>query len=179
MSTALRYTPHYTVEDYQQWKGDWELWYGVAVSMSPAPFGPHELVVSRLVQLFRNQIEQHVCTCEVYAGLDWIVSNDTVVRPDVMIVCGEQPPRYLERPPILAVEVLSRSTASKDQHQKRELFQHQGVKYYLIADPATNNLVVLKLVDGGFLELSSAAIYTFELESGCVIELETQRLFHR
>lgn len=177
MSTALRYTPHYTVEDYQQWEGDWELWYGVAVSMSPAPFGPHELVVSKLVQDFRNQIEQRGCRCEVYAGLDWIVAPDTVVRPDLMIVCGEQPPRHLERPPVLAVEVLSKSTASKDLLQKRELYQHHGVSHYLIADPDNRTLLVLRLADGIYEEIASTHRYKLEIANGCDIELEAERLF--
>ncbi len=129
MSSVLRCTPHYTVEDCLQWEGDWELWYGVAVSMSPSPFGPHELVVSRLVQAFRNLIDKQGCHCEVYAGLDWIVASDTVVRPDAMIVCGVQPSQHLERPPVLAVEVISQSTASKDILQKRELYQHFGVSH--------------------------------------------------
>jgi hypothetical protein len=25
MSTVPRYIPHYTVEDYRRWEGDWEL----------------------------------------------------------------------------------------------------------------------------------------------------------
>ncbi len=177
MSTALRYTPHYTVEDYQLWKGDWELWYGVAISMSPAPFGPHELVVSRMNFQFRSEIDRHGCHCEVYAGLDWIVSSDTVVRPDVMIVCGQQPPRHLERPPVLAVEVLSKSTASKDRIQTRELYQYQGVEHYLIADPDKQTLLVMKLTDNGYEEIAKSDKYLIELSEGCPIELKTQLLF--
>jgi len=39
MGSVERYVPRYTVEDYQYWKGDWELWDGLAVSMLPCPFG--------------------------------------------------------------------------------------------------------------------------------------------
>ena len=48
MSTARRYRPHYLVADYQQWEGHWELWFGTAVAMAPAPFGPHERAVSEI-----------------------------------------------------------------------------------------------------------------------------------
>lgn len=41
MSTAPRYQPHYTVEDYRQWEGRWELMGGVAIAMSQSPFGQH------------------------------------------------------------------------------------------------------------------------------------------
>lgn len=177
MSTAPRYIPHYSAEDYQRWEGDWELWYGVAVAMSPAPFGPHELVVSRLNYLFRYDIDRRKCQCEVYAGLDWVVNADTVVRPDVMIVCGDQPPRHLERPPVLAVEVLSPSTASKDRLQKRDLYQLYGVSHYLIVDPELKTLQVLNLAEDGYLEILHSERYRFRLCDDCEIELETSRLF--
>ncbi len=177
VSSVTRYEPHYTVEDYLQWEGEWELWYGVAVSMSPSPFGPHELVVSRLVQDFRNQIDKQNCHCEVYAGLDWIVASDTVVRPDVMIVCGDQPTRHLERPPVIAVEVLSPSTASKDSFQKRELYQYSGVSYYLIVDPDNRTLQILRLLDGFYHVMMSSLSSTHELDHGCKMELEVERLF--
>jgi Uma2 family endonuclease len=145
--------------------------------MSPSPFGPHELLVSRIVQIFRNELDRQGCDCEVYAGLDWIVASDTVVRPDVMIVCGLQPTRHLERSPCLAVEVLSPSTAAKDLVQKRELYQHFGVSYYLLADPETKNFRALHLVDGVFHEIESSQTHSFELENGCTIALEPERLF--
>jgi hypothetical protein len=31
MSTAPRYQPHYTVDDYRLWEGRWELWHGLDV----------------------------------------------------------------------------------------------------------------------------------------------------
>ena len=95
MSTASRFVPNYTVDDYRHWEGDWQLIEGVPVAMSPSPFGPHERIVAEFVKSFGSQIDQQGCDCRVYAGLDWIVSNDTVVRPDVMVVCGPQPERAL------------------------------------------------------------------------------------
>jgi hypothetical protein len=46
---APRYEPHYSVSDYLQWEGDWELWNGTAVAMSPSPLGPHERAAAKLV----------------------------------------------------------------------------------------------------------------------------------
>ena len=136
MSTVRKYQPHYTVEDYRQWKGDWELWYGTAVAMSPSLFGPHERAVSALSYQIQNSIRKNGCNCSVYTGLDWIVQSDTVVRPDVMVVCGAQPERHLEKAPRLTIEILSDSTADKDRHAKRELYANNHVKHYLIADAA-------------------------------------------
>ena len=33
MSSVPRYTPRYSVSDYQLWEGDWELWDGIAIAM--------------------------------------------------------------------------------------------------------------------------------------------------
>jgi Uma2 family endonuclease len=135
MSNALKYSPHYTVADYQHWKGDWELWQGIAISMSPSPFGRHQTLVSRIATLLANAVERSQCSAEMLVELDWIVSDDTVVRPDVMVVCGDPPERHLEHPPAVAVEVLSDSTRKNDLGYKRSLYQQQSVAAYLLVDP--------------------------------------------
>lgn len=135
MSSVPRHIPHYTLEDYRQWEGDWELIDGIAIAMTPSPFGPHERVVSRLSRIIGVQIEQSACSCEVYTNLDWVISNDTVIRPDLMVVCGEQPQRHLERPPVLVAEVLSESTRNRDLVAKRGLCREQQVLHYLVIDP--------------------------------------------
>lgn len=143
MSTAPRFIPHYTLEDYQHWEGDWELIDGVPISMSPSPFGPHERVITELSRQISNQLLEKECNCRVYTNLDWIISNDTVIRPDLMVVCGDQPERHLERAPELMVEVLSDSTRSRDLTAKRALAHENGVPHYLIIDPidqSTNHI---------------------------------------
>lgn len=174
MSTAPKYRPHYTVADYQLWEGDWELWYGTAVSMSPSPFGPHERAVSKIVAQLDTSISTSNCACAVYAGLDWIVQNDTVVRPDVMLVCGEQPERHLERPPALVVEVLSPSSAEKDLTAKRQLYEQQQVEHYLLIDVAKQTISWLALRNGSYVEMpeqSPQQTLQIALANGCVVML--------
>ena len=36
---GMIYKPRYTVDDYESWAGDWELWQGTAIAMTPSPFG--------------------------------------------------------------------------------------------------------------------------------------------
>lgn len=48
VSTAPRYLPHDTVAEHAAWEGDWELLDGVALAMTPSPFGPHAERLSRL-----------------------------------------------------------------------------------------------------------------------------------
>ncbi|QEG00570.1 hypothetical protein Mal15_46410 [Stieleria maiorica] len=140
MSPAPRYLPHYTLEDYARWEGDWELIDGVAISTGPSPFGPHERVISRLSFQIQTQIQQHRCPCEVYTNLDWIIGDDTVIRPDLMVVCRGQPENHLQRSPDLVVEVLSDSTRGRDLTAKRTLCRENNIPHYLIIDPADKTI---------------------------------------
>ena len=176
MSTAPRFQPHYTVADYAQWEGEWELWNGTAVSMSPSPQGPHERVVSKLVFQIETCVAKQQCPCASYAGLDWIVNDDTVVRPDVMIVCGKQPGRYLEHAPVVAVEVLSASTENKDRTVKRSLYEAEGVRHYLLIDPVAQTIEWLALGEDRLYqdqtrESLRMSTLMLPLADGCEIEL--------
>jgi Uma2 family endonuclease len=177
MSSAPRFIPRYTVADYHLWQGDWELIDGIPVAMTPSPFGPHERVVANLVHAFMNEFARHGCDCRVYARLDWIVSEDTMVRPDVMVVRGEQPERHLERSPELLVEVLSASTEARDRTTKREIYFEHGVSTYLIVDTETNQIELLRRGKKEFESELIAQPFQLSLTSGCCIELNRQDLF--
>ncbi|MBU6221676.1 MAG: hypothetical protein KGR24_02910, partial [Planctomycetes bacterium] len=38
--------------------------------------------------------------------IDWIVTNDIVVRPDIVFVCGPAPRQHVEQPPAFVAEIL-------------------------------------------------------------------------
>lgn len=61
MSTAERYVPRYSLADYQRWEGRWELIDGVAIAITPSPFGHHERIISRLSRMLGNQFDH--CRC--------------------------------------------------------------------------------------------------------------------
>ncbi|MEM9589202.1 MAG: Uma2 family endonuclease [Planctomycetota bacterium] len=128
--TAPRLIPHYSVEDYQSWQGDWELWDGIPVSMSPSPFGPHSAAVVRIIASLVAQLEE--CHAQVLTELDWIVDSNTVIRPDVVVVCGDVPQHHIESPPALIVEVISESTRQRDTIHIPKLCREHGVEYALV-----------------------------------------------
>ncbi len=78
-------------------------------------------IITRLSFTIRFQLIANDCDCEIDTNLDWIINDNSVIRPDLMVVCGEQPERHLERPLALAVEVLSESTRGRDLIAKRFL----------------------------------------------------------
>ena len=152
MSTARRYQPHYTLDDYRHWEGRWELWGGVAVAMSPSPFGRHAKLLARTVAALQTAIDAGHCDATVLVEIDWIVSSDTVLRPDALVVCGPEPARHVERTPALVVEILSEATRDRDLSFKRDLYREQGVRWYLVVDPDANRLHTLALGNGGQYE---------------------------
>jgi Uma2 family endonuclease len=176
VSSAPRYPPHYTVADHAVWKGDWELLDGVAVAMTPSPFGPHAERLSRLAAALWNGIDAAGCQATVLAEIDWIVANDTVVRPDLVVVCGPAPERHVEQPPALVAEILSEATRSRDQTVKRELYEARGVRWYLMIDPDGDRSSLLRLGQAGRYEvLPAIGRQHIDLCHDCTISLDFRR----
>ena len=48
---------------------------------------------------------------------DRIVDSETVVRPDISVVCGRLE-EFIQKPPYLSVEIVSPSSAYKDERVK-------------------------------------------------------------
>ena len=88
---AYEHIPRYTYSDYAQWEGNWELINGYPHAMSPSPARKHQFVCTELVVNIHTTLkkETNCGDCFVYQELDWIISDDTTVRPDIMIVCGK------------------------------------------------------------------------------------------
>lgn len=180
MSTAARFQTHYTVADYRHWEGRWELWNGLAVAMSPSAGGRHAKVHGRIVAALANAIDAAGCDASVLVEIDWIVAQDTVVRPDVTAICGSEPAGHVERPPALVVEILSDATRDRDLVFKRDLYAAQGVRWYIILDPDAGEILPLRLGAGGKYanqldEQSSSLV--IDLCDACHIRLDADRLF--
>lgn len=179
MSTAQRYTPHYTVQDYQSWEGAWELWHGIPVAITPSPFGKHSKVMFSAAAALKNAIDRAECDATPLGELDWIIASDTVVRPDLLIVCGPEPERHLESSPCVVVEVLSDSTRDRDLEHKRRLYEAHGVAYYLILDPDRSELTALRRdAANQWVELSvSDGQMMLEICANCALTVDVDRLF--
>ncbi|MBX9785546.1 MAG: Uma2 family endonuclease [Chitinophagaceae bacterium] len=93
--------PRYTYEDYKLWEGDWELIKGYPYAMSPSPKRKHQQYGKNFVAATENLLKSKSvkCNCNVYYELDWVISNDTVVCPDLMIVSGNFETDFLTFPP--------------------------------------------------------------------------------
>ena len=151
----VKLLPHYTLEDWENWEGRWELIDGIPYAMSPMPTPRHQLVSTNIARLLAQELEK--CEkCVSLISIDWVVSEDTILEPDNLIVCSEDLERdlfskkRLEFPPVAVFEVLSPSTREKDRITKFQIYEEQGVKYYIMVDPDTEEVEAYELKDGKY-----------------------------
>ena len=69
--------------------------------------------------------------CHVLFRLDVEFSADTVVRPDLVVICREPEGDWVTRAPEMIVEVVSMNSARRDESIKFDLYEAEGVAYYL------------------------------------------------
>lgn len=76
--------------------------------------------------------------------------RDTVVSPDLVVVCGGVPERHVESPPAIVVEVLSLSTRDHECTVKREVYLRAGVSWHVLIDPDNGiNQVLERVANAG------------------------------
>jgi len=169
----------YTYDDYKMWEGDWELYDGVAVAMSPAPVRKHQGLASEIIYYIREQLN-NCLQCEVLGEVDYKVSDDTVLRPDVVLTCGETHEAYLTKAPEIIVEIISKSTAKRDEKYKFEIYQEQKVKYYIIVYPDDLIAKVYKLDGKAYDKQGDFAIETYLFENTtCGVTINFEKVFRR
>ncbi|MEA1955497.1 MAG: Uma2 family endonuclease, partial [Campylobacterota bacterium] len=154
--------PLYTYDDYKIWEGEWELIYGIAYAMSPAPMIKHQDISNKIGRLLGNSLEN--CKhCTALLPVDWRIANDTVVQPDNLVICHEpKHEAYLVKSPKIIFEILSKSTASKDKGLKYNLYEKEGVDYYIIVDPIQEVAKVYFLKDGRYIKALDATDEIFK-----------------
>ena len=168
--------PHYSYDDYKLWEGDWELIKGIPYPMAPAPVWQHHDFGSLFIQHIKNVLDKkNECDCKVLYESDWVVSNDTIVRPDVMIVCEPIQENHVTIPPSLILEILSPATVLKDRNTKFKLYQACGVRYYLMADLGKKQVEIFQLKDNIYQQADD--LKTFHLTKDFSIETSIQALF--
>lgn len=177
MSLARELKPHYTYQDYRQWEGRWELIEGEAYAMSPAPPPKHQNISGNIFAELRKGLEN--CeACKAYLPIDWKIAEDTVVQPDNLVLCYEPEGSYISKAPSLIFEVISPSTAAKDEHLKYALYEREGVDYYVIVYPDERMAKIFRLNEGRYMKALDAQEekFTFDLDD-CVVDFDFSRIW--
>ena len=172
---------NYTYDDYRQWEGEWELIEGVPVSMAPAPLRIHQnIAVEILFELKRTLDEESCPQCVVSYENDWKVSEETVLRPDIVLTCGDEHEAYLTKAPKIIVEILSPSTAKKDETVKFDIYEAEGVQYYILVYPEDLRAKVYHLKEGRYIKLADFTHERLEFDDlNCSLSLDFGKVFKR
>jgi Uma2 family endonuclease len=108
----------------------------------------HAAVIGLLVRL------KQACPPDllVTAGsLDFRPVQGVSLRPDLMVTRRDETgPKFVVRPPLLAVEVLSPTTRVTDVVLKRTRYEQHGIATYWLFDPAIQELTALHLTDNTY-----------------------------
>ena len=123
----------YSYYDYKHWEGDWELIDGFPFAMAPSPVKSHQMLAYAVARELGNKLEE--CEkCVVVGELDYKVDEYNILKPDVAVICNEEND-YIIKAPKIVVEVISPSTARRDEKTKFQIYQEEGVKYYILIYP--------------------------------------------
>jgi Uma2 family endonuclease len=124
------------------------------LSVTPAPGVRHQRVSARLFDTLRHHVETRRLGEVLYAPVDCILTDSTVVQPDIVYVSPDLSAliseRAIEGAPTLAVEILSPSSERIDRQRKLDLYARHGVPYYWIVDPAARVIVAHVLTAGAY-----------------------------
>ncbi len=170
MGLAEKFFPHYTVKDYEKWEGDWELIEGFPYALA-SPSVKHQLVGGKLFVQISEQLE-NCPNCFVLYETDWYINEDTVVRPDIMVICGEITEK-LKKTPKLIVEIVSKNSAKMDEEVKFYLYQREGVKFYILVYPEDREYKIYKLTDNGYIRQEHTSISV----NSCEIKMDFSKIW--
>ncbi len=145
-----------TYSDYAALPDDgrrYELHHG-ELSVTPTPGTRHQGAIVNLIGLLLEHVRSRGLGKIFVAPTDCILSNVTVVQPDVLYVATDRlaiiSERGIEGPPTLVVEVLSPSTAHLDRDRKMNLYAEHGVLYYWIVDPESRSVEAYTLTGAAY-----------------------------
>ncbi|XVV09036.1 Uma2 family endonuclease [Actinoplanes sp. CA-131856] len=154
---------------------DWGLW------VSPAPNMPHQDISHILMTIF--QPAARAAGLRAREAVNIRVGTNRILIPDIVVGPIKRLGQIAEAAEVkLVVEILSPSTASRDLHEKKHLYDQAKIEWYLIVDPDIPNYESINLFlhhrrDAGYVETSVAKYpETMSLDQPFLVNVDTATL---
>lgn len=164
--------PHYHYEDYANWEGDWELIKGIPYAMTPSPTLRHQHISQKIARYLDEALD-NCPQCQALLAIDWIISDDTVVQPDNLVICHQEQGNFLTQAPVLIFEILSPSTAQKDRVTKFRLYEKEAVRWYCLVDPEHSVAKIYHQEQGKLIKLRDISNESHEFDlNKCRIDFD-------
>lgn len=150
--------------------------------MSPVPTSRHQHAVwilhGTLFQYLKGK------PCKVFPSpFDVVLPTsdgipNTIVQPDITVICD--PSKITEQgcedAPDLIVEVISKSSVTRDLHEKYAVYEQCGVREYWVVHPYDRSLIIFLLDDNGIYQpskpLTKGDIATSHVITGYTLNLD-------
>jgi Uma2 family endonuclease len=143
---------HWTYADYKDWelkpRERYEIIYGEAYAMA-APNTLHQTMQMELGRQFANFLVGKKCRViaapfDVRLFYEEDESDDTVVQPDLTVICDEKKrgKEGCRGAPDLVVEILSPSNTAIEMQRKFHIYREAGVAEYWVLESEQKTLTV-------------------------------------
>jgi Uma2 family endonuclease len=163
--TAFISDQQFSQEAFQRWldelpRGDvnhYELINGRIVMTPPAGW-PHAQVETALAWIIKDHVARRKLGVVLGSSAGFDLPSGDTIEPDLAYIAadrfaaGPQPVRgqFLRIVPTLVVEIVSPSTARRDQTEKKDVYARNGVEEYWIVDADRRTVTVFHLSGGNF-----------------------------
>jgi Uma2 family endonuclease len=169
-----------TVDQFISWamaqpEGRFELVNGTVVAMAPER-AAHARLKARIWRAFDDRIRERGLPCEALPdGMTVKIDEHTAYEPDAQVHCGERlaDDTVIVPAPVIVVEVLSPSTATRDTGAKlADYFRVAGLRHYLIIRTDRPTVIHHRRGDGEIIETRVVTAGSVQLDPpGIVLEL--------
>jgi Uma2 family endonuclease len=106
--------------------------------MTPAPQTRHQIVSRNIERILLNYIEDNDFGQLFYAPIDVVLSETTIVQPDILYIRKEREgiikKNFIEGPPDLIIEILSPGNEKLDRITKMKHYAMFGISEYWLID---------------------------------------------
>ena len=120
---------YYTYQDYKKWEGRWELIDGIPLAMAPASLPTHQFIANQISFQLNKQLDKCI-DCSVLGEVDYKINEETILRPNVVFTCEKLNKPFIVTPELI-FEIVSPSSARRDEKFKFEIYEKEKIKYYV------------------------------------------------